>query len=120
METHHGWEVSPRNSFDPCAAQAGRRKRGEFLWVDLSGNPASTPDIRPPTPEDVLAGNCSPNFDLLRFRDPGKFVAGSLHDHPEVWENVLQECSEQGQLVGQWLRQGLDLYDFFQPFQGSF
>ena len=42
-----------------------------------------------------------------------------MHDNPDLWDVVLEE-SEDGPVVSKWLRQGVDIFDFFQPFKGKY
>ena len=68
----------------------------------------------------MLAGRCLPDFKALRFRDPASFVAGGLNVSPEVWVAILAECPTVGSRVQNWLKQGIDLFEFFQPFKGCY
>lgn len=101
-------------------AQAARRRRGIYSWVNMAGDAAEAPGRSAPTAEDVLSGRCPPDFEALRFRDPNFFVAGGLHDHTGLWDSVLVECSEMGEQVRGWLQNGLDIFQFFQPFKGQY
>lgn len=107
-------------SFDPVAAQANRREKGVYSWLDIKGAVASAPSSFAPTPADVLSGAKKPAFEALRFRNPDRFVAGGLHDQPELWDDILAECPLNGSRVRRWLRGKLDIFEFFQPFQGSY
>ena len=117
---YHTWEYSSEYYFDPVAAQASKRKRGRYSWVDISGRAADAPCGSAPKPAEVLAGIRLPDFNALRFRDPDSFVAGSLHEQRDVWDLVLAECLGISAQVRIWLHSGVDLYEFFQPFQGTY
>ncbi len=116
----HTWEFSSEHYFDPVAAQALKRRHGLYSWVDISGRAADAPSGGAPKPEDVLAGICPPDFNVLRFRDPDLFVAGGLHEQLEAWDLILAECPEMKEQVGAWLHGGVDLYEFFQSFKGKY
>ena len=96
------------------------RRRGIYSWVDIEGKRVDAPRDLAPRPDDVLAGICQPDFIGLRFRDPDAFVAGSRHGCEEAWGPVLTECPGTGDRVKEWLREGVDLYDFFQPYQVTY
>ena len=113
----HAWERSSIHPFDPIVVQASRRQRGSCSWVDIFGDTATAPDRSAPSSADVLSGVRPPDFQALRFRDPDLFVAGSLHDRTEEWDEILAECPSMGRQIGRWLREGLDVFEFFQPFQ---
>ena len=65
-------------------------------------------------------GFVKPDFTALRFKDPALFVAGGLSDSADAWEDVLAECHSSGLVVRQWLKHGVDLYEFFQHYQGTY
>ncbi len=110
-------EVSKLN-FCPIAAQAARRTPGLFRWLDIDGTPSHYPVPNAPSPDDVIAGRVTPNMQSLRFRDPNLFVAGTLNNDLNVWDDVLSESSNREEVRG-WLHHGVNLFDFFQPFKGE-
>ena len=58
---------------------------------------------------------------MLAFRDPESFVAGSLHCHYGFWEFIARSAScDLANSVLSWIRDFVNIYDFFQPFKGQF
>ena len=89
-------------------------------WVDLSGRPASPPDFSIlPSPEDVLHGRAKPDFEGLRLRCQDTFVCGSLHQFVSVWDRYMGGIPGYP-LVRPWLKVGVDIPSFFQPYKGIF
>ena len=41
--------------------------------------------------KDIFLPGNAPDLKCLRFRDPGKFIAGGVHGNPEAWEVVLKD-----------------------------
>ena len=68
----------------------------------------------------MLSGRHQPDFGSLRFRDPSSFVAGGLHNRIGAWEGVIEENPLRGPQVKNWLTSGVDLFEFFRPFQGKY
>ena len=68
---------------------------------------------------DVLAGRVAPNFDALRLRSPDAFVCGNLHRFADIWD--LEMSGVDGyELARPWIRHGVDIPSFFEPFCGPF
>ena len=53
------------------------------------------------------------------FRDPDYFTAGELHQHYEVWEFILEDFRKKDEVL-QYIREGVSIFDFIQPFKGQF
>lgn len=67
----------------------------------------------------VAAGLVHASPSDLAFRDPEKFKAGEIHNHTQFWEIVLSSHSRRNELFG-YIQHGIDVFDFFQPFVGTF
>jgi hypothetical protein len=108
-------------SFDPVKAASELRSPG---FVDCKGRPF--PSARPSP--GFLTENWR-NFgedweDLLLslpLRDYKQFVAGQLHEEVVNWRTLLNVVDdESSQMVGNWIENKVDIFDFFQPFKGTF
>ena len=106
--------------FDPVAAEAGRRTVQR--WVDYRGRPIdpSALPLRSPTAEDVAQGRVGQvQVSQIAFRDPDTFISGQIHNFVAAWEDILPE-SPLGEDVSRWVKGGVDIAAFFQPFKGRF
>lgn len=52
------------------------------------------------------------------FRDPSSFVPGELHNHYSEWERIAPPG--QAQEVLSFIRNGVDVWQYIQPFKGTF
>lgn len=101
------WEYEA--DFNPKQAQGASVAR-HCKWVDYRGTPIPPGQMQP---ED-------PALPSIHFRDPATFVAGELHRHVEPWDHICAQEGEKGRQVMHWIRHGVDLHDFIQPFKGDF
>ena len=72
-----------------------------------------------PSPDDVLAGRCPPNFDALRLRNKDAFVCGYLHEFARIWDASMAGLPDYD-IVRPWIHHGVHIPSFFQPFRGPF
>ena len=71
--------------------------------------------------QDVCAGKFLPDIEKFPFRDPDVFIAGQLHQPPEIWEQVAASGSyDRADEVLDWLKHKVSLAKFFKPFKGNF
>ena len=107
------------SDFDPIAA-AARFSSREQAWIDLQGRPSPPPDYNSlPLPAEVLAGRALPAWDGLRLRDQKAFFCGSLHRFADEWDKLMVGV-DGFDVVRPWIRGGVDIPSFFQPFRGPF
>lgn len=78
------------------------------------------PASRIVTAEEVIES--SKNFDVnsLPLRDPTHFVSGQLHNFYNEWENIVQQNNLSDNNVLSWIKNGIDVHDFFSHFKGNF
>ena len=74
--------------------------------------PLASPEMVSSRPELGVLPN-------LRFRDPGHFKAGMLHESFPVWQRLLADYSCAVDLL-EILRDGVRVENFFTPFRGDF
>ena len=72
-----------------------------------------------PHPDEVLSGKCLLSLDLLRLRCPDSFVCGSLQSNYAVWSEYMTGVPG-FEVVRPWLRDGVHIPSFFQPYKGVF
>ena len=72
--------------------------------------------------QDIWAGKFLPDIEKFPFRDPDVFIAGQLHQFPEIWEEVAAPSSsyDRPDELLDWIKQKISLAKFFQPFKGRF
>ena len=71
--------------------------------------------------QDICAGKFLPDIEKFPFRDPDVFIAGQLHQPPEIWEQVAASGSyDRADEVLDWLKHKVFLAKFFKPFKGNF
>ena len=46
-------------------------------------------------------------------------MAGELHQHYEVWEFILEDFRKKNEVL-RYIREGVSIFDFLQPFKGQF
>ena len=69
--------------------------------------------------QDICAGKFLPDIEKFPFRDPDVFIAGQLHQPPEIWEQVAASGSyDRADEVLDWLKHKVFLAKFFKPFMG--
>jgi hypothetical protein len=83
----------------------------------LDGNQHITPDFC----EKVLHGQEIAYTSELAFRDPDSFCAVQLHKHVAAWQRLtaVAPYPEASKVVG-WIKDGVRVHDFLQPFRGAF
>ena len=69
--------------------------------------------------EMVAEGRVFASLGMLRFRDPNSFVAGNLSSCLEQWDQISVSY-KQRDFVLAIVRDGVDVFDFFTPFNGTF
>ena len=67
----------------------------------------------------VAEGHVFASPDRLRFRDPDLFVAGNLTTCLDQW-NQISVGYEKRDFVLAIIENGVDVFDFFTPFNGAF
>ena len=109
------WELT--TSFDPL--KACEQLRTKPRWVTLDGtHPKLSADW--PTAVEVLSGKRRPGDpNSFPIRDPEFFVAGGLSMCSSSWEELLSEFQEADEII-HWIKQGVDITQYFKRFQGSF
>lgn len=71
--------------------------------------------------QSVLDGTALADVSMLAFRDPESFVAGNLHCHYGFWEFIARSAPcDLANSVLTWIRDFVNIFDFFQPFKGQF
>ena len=69
----------------------------------------------------VLDGTALADVSMLAFRDPDAFSAGNLLHSFEHWEHFARFAPcDLANTVLDWIKNFVNIYDFFQPFKGQF
>ena len=89
-----------------------------MLWCDRDNNPISWAGPLPSL-EMVAEDRVFASPDMLQFRDPGSFVAGNLTTCLVQWDQISVGYGK-GNFVLSIIRDGVDVFDFFTPFNGTF
>lgn len=96
------------------------RSSSDVTWCNFAGKWCDSANIMPLSIiEDVQKGNlkCSP--ENIVFRNPISFLAGEIHQHYDVWSEILLEHHKREELL-KYIRYGVSIFDFMQPFKGDF
>ena len=88
-----------------------------MLWCDRDNNPTSWAG-RLPSLEMVAEGQVFAFPDMLRFRDPDSFLAGNLTTCLDQSDQISAGY-EQRNFVLSIIGNGVDVFDFFTPFNGT-
>lgn len=100
-------------NFNPVHAENNKRKHP--IWTTLGGdNIPSHVDPYIFNEECAVKSSCS-----LYLRNPDFFIAGGLHNQFCHWEKILLD-NDTSSLVKQWLKDGVDVTEFFTHFKGNF
>ena len=102
------WEL--KLEFDPSQLIPNSRK---VEWVDYRGKPLQSPSPHPSAEKVAEGGEF--NLEHLPFRNPDYYVAGNLHDQAAEWGSIGA-----GEEVLSWLKNGVDVQQFFKHFKGNF
>lgn len=98
-------------------------------WVSYRGTPLHAAQGMTPRNthissdflRSVLDGSALADVSLLAFLDPESFIAGNLHCHLDSWEYIARTVPcDLANSVLKWIKNFVNVYDFFQPFKGQF
>jgi len=69
----------------------------------------------------VIRGDKLGDPAMLRFRDPTCFRAGEVHEHYVQLQEIVGDSPSTEQLQTlKWIRDKVSIFEYFQPFTGSF
>ena len=111
-------------NFDPLAVA-----KPSVSWVQWDGSPIDIAQgmavenlhISSQFCKAVADGEALGNVSMLSFRDPDAFIAGNLHVCRPVWEHIAEvHPCYLSPTVLKWIKNYVDVHDFFQPFKGDF
>lgn len=92
--------------------------RNEVKWCTWEGKrPSQAGPV--PSVEKVASGSAFANPKMLSFRDPLSFTAGNLSACASSWETVLEGNPKRDELWS-YIAEGVDVFQFFAPFDGRF
>lgn len=87
-------------------------------WCDWEGQPRSveTPSV---SVNDVAAMRAKASVKNIMFRDPRAFVAGEVHRHANMWEEILQP-NPKGKEILSYIQHKVRVNEFIVPFRGDY
>ncbi|KAI8493825.1 hypothetical protein Bbelb_281720 [Branchiostoma belcheri] len=86
-------------------------------WINKEGTCVST--VGPILDaEFVSSHDVAVTADNLRFRDPGTFREGEIHNHVSEWERIAGSSVEHQRVMG-WIRNKVDVTEFVVPFKDT-
>ena len=91
----------------------------EVVWCDREGNPTNWAGPLPSV--DMVSGGlvfASPS--MLRFLNPENFVAGNLSECLPHWEVILKDYPKAAEIFLRYVSQGINVQEFFVPFNGMY
>ena len=96
-------------------------------WVDWSGNSVgdstgvTVSEITREEIDQIFHGDKLGDPARLRFRDPASFRAGEVHNYYHQWHNIVDDPPSPQQVqVLKWINDKVSIFEYFQPFSGSF
>lgn len=93
------------------------RHSDDVLWCNCQ---ASAPLVGLEVPPDlVLEHSELARISDLHFRDPNRFVAGQVHNHPSFWHYILTS-HPQKKFLSKIIDSGVNVHNFFRPIKGRF
>ena len=93
--------------------------RKQPAWITLEGK-TPLPATGIPRAEEVLNKELNFDFNFLPLQDPKSFLAGQIHSCVPEWESIINEHLSENDKILQWLKNGIDILEFFQAYKGSF
>lgn len=100
-------------NFNPVHAENNKRKHP--IWTTLGGDNIPS-HVDPYIFNEDCAGKSLYN---LYLRNPDFFIAGELHNQFCHWEKILFD-NDTSSLVKKWIKDGVDVTEFFTHFKGNF
>ena len=92
--------------------------RSEVIWCTWEGKrPSKAGPV--PSLDKVASGSVCANPKMLSFRDPVSFTAGHLTVCASSRETVLEGNPKRNELWS-YISEGVDVFQFFTPFNGRF
>ena len=89
-----------------------------MLWCNRESNPTNWAGPLPSL-EMVAEGRVFASPDILRFRDPDSFVAGNLTTCLDQWDQISVRHDKRNFVLA-IISNGVDVFDFFTLFNGTF
>lgn len=69
----------------------------------------------------MQSGDIVGDVKWLKFRDPDAFIAGELHNHGSVWDEIAGETpSMKHKEVLNWIHNKVSIFPYFKHFKGTF
>ena len=53
------------------------------------------------------------------FRDTEYFIAGEIHDHPDVWNYILEDFAKRDEIL-KYISGGVSVFEFFEHYKGEY
>ena len=98
----------------------GIRNREDIQWCTYEGKPSGSATQKPLSfIADITSGTTKASAEDLIFRDPDYFVAGEIHEHYNVWEQLLEGYHKREEIL-RYISEGVSVFEFFKPFKGQF
>jgi hypothetical protein len=101
---------------DPSFLPATIKSRTILSHVDYLGHPRLGQTLH--SAEDIIFGRALPNIGDIIFPNPNEFVAAHTSCCSGQWHHIVE--GTQGSQVLSWIQQGVNAYDFFHPYKGTF
>ena len=108
------WEIIP--DFNPRQVVLN-----SVHWVDKDAKPTTQNEHLPKEYiNDVISGALQGQLNNLAFRDHQQFVSGRLHNHYDRRCDIALQSAEEAHAVLDWISHGVDVYEYFRHFHGSY
>ena len=119
------WECDPE--FEGKLHAYSQYSQRSINWVDWLGNSAGVGtgvavlELSKDEIDRICHGDRLGDPATLRFRDPVNFRAGEVHNCYHQWQDIIGvSLSPQQIQVLKWIKDKLSIFEYFQPFSGSF
>ena len=110
------WEKNVK--FDPLGAVCQKRSGEKLVKLECT---ASDPHSSHKATDAECVALTDSDFSLsdLRFRDESYFISNNLRNYSDEWESISQ-CTPGGAKVCNWIKEGINVHDFFKSFKGMY
>ena len=105
-----------------------KRIKPSVRWVKSDNSPVEMPQgmtvdnlhVSQEFIKVVLNGHALTDVSTLAFQDPATFITGSIHSHFSAWEQISKVGQYELTPEIRWIKNLIDIQQFFQPFKGQY
>lgn len=124
---HLTWNWECDSEFEEKRLAYTRYSPKSINWVDWVGNSVGVGtgvtvlELSREKIDQIYHGDKLEDPTTLQFRDTASFHAGEVHNYYQQWQDIIRDYPSAQQVqVLKWIRDKVSIFEYFQPFSGSF